>query len=199
MSIASYKPDRRVRLATQLEEYIRSGIRRGDLKAGQRLGSAKQLAEEWNTTYGAVRQSLETLAAKGLVERRARAGTFLAPSPEPSDSEAGPRSIIGLLVPDIRMPEHGLVTRCLQDAGQKAGFDVLVSSTDNDRDRYDQSVTPESRFRPFWRWRRVASPPSTMPAPWMSFPGRPSRPTSFRRLTFRSSICAKSAASRSRS
>ncbi len=140
MSIASYKPERRGRLATQLEEFIRGGIRRGELKAGQRLGSAKQLAKEWKTSYGAVRQSLETLAAKGLVERRARAGTFLASDPDVIGGEVGSRSIIGLLVPDIRMPEHSLVTRCLQDAGQRAGFDILVSSTDNERDRYDQSV-----------------------------------------------------------
>jgi len=140
MSILTYKPEREGRLATELEEYIRSGIRRGELKPGQRLGSAKQLAKYWKTSYGAVRQSLETLAAKGLVERRARAGTFVASDTETAGVESDARHIIGLLVPDIRIPEYAQVTRALQDAGQKAGFEILVSSTDNDRARYDQSV-----------------------------------------------------------
>jgi|GEM_PF-4975113 len=140
MSILAYKPEREGRLATELEAYIRSGIRRGELKPGQRLGSAKQLAKYWKTSYGAVRQSLETLAAKGLVERRARAGTFVTSDTDAVGGQTDARNIIGLLVPDIRIPEYALITRYLQDAGQNAGIDILVSSTDNDRERYDQSV-----------------------------------------------------------
>src|SRR4051794_25224882 len=91
------------RLSTELEVLIREAIDCGELKPGQRLGSAKQLAKHWKASYGAVRQSLETLAAKGLVERRARAGTFISSSPETVGTKVGPaRDIIGLLVPDIR-------------------------------------------------------------------------------------------------
>lgn len=116
-------------------------IRSGQLKPGQRLGSAKQLAKHWNASYGAVRQSLEALAAKGIVERRPRAGTFVSSSAQglqTSPLEHG--GIIGLLVPDIRRPEYGLIARHLQDAGHRAGVEILVSSTDNERERYDQSV-----------------------------------------------------------
>ena len=45
-------------------------------------------------------------------------------------------------MPDIRIPDYSLIARHLQDAGHKANFEVLVSSTDNEREqRPDQSVT----------------------------------------------------------
>jgi DNA-binding LacI/PurR family transcriptional regulator len=128
------------RRSSELEQMIREAITRGDLKPGQRLGSAKQLAKYWNASYGAVRQSLETLAAKGIVERRPRAGTFVSSDTEPSSVRDDSANIIGLLVPDIRVPEYSAVARHLQDAGHKAHFEVLVSSTDNERERYDQSI-----------------------------------------------------------
>jgi LacI family transcriptional regulator len=140
MLILSRKPQPNVTLSAELEELIREAIHSGKLKPGQRLGSAKQLAKHWKTSYGAVRQSLETLAAKGLVERRARAGTFVSSSSELVGTGIGAKNVIGLLVPDIRVPEYSLITRCVQDAGHQAGLEVIVSSTDNDRARYDQSI-----------------------------------------------------------
>jgi len=134
------KPQRARRISTDLEELIRGAIERGELKPGQRLGSAKQLAKFWKTSYGAARQSLELLAAKGLVERRPRAGTFVSSNAETLGTQSDARNIIGLLVPDIRIPDYSLIARHLQDAGHKANFEVLVSSTDNERERYDQSV-----------------------------------------------------------
>ncbi len=50
------------------------------------------------------------------------------------------RSIIGLLVPDIRTPDGTLVTRHMQDVCNAAHLEVLVSSTDNDRERFDQII-----------------------------------------------------------
>lgn len=140
MSILARNPQSRRRLSTELEELIRSAIQRGELKPGQKLGSARQLAKHWKTSYGAVRQSLETLAAKGIVERRPRAGTFVSSKTDVVSAGSDARNIIGLLIPDIRMPEYSLVTRHLQDAGHRAHFEILVSSTDNERERYDQSV-----------------------------------------------------------
>ncbi len=141
MQILSRKPRSNVRLSTELEDLIREAISTGKLKPGQKLGSAKELAKQWKTSYGAVRQSLETLAVKGLLERRARAGTFVSSDPEMIGAGKTTRSnAIGLLVPDIRIPEYSMVTRCVQDAANQAGLEVLVSSTDNERSRYDQSI-----------------------------------------------------------
>jgi len=141
MAILARKPDQAGRmLSADVEEFIRIAIQRGELRPGERLGSARQLAKQWKTSYGAVRQSLETLAAKGIVVRRPRAGTFVSADPVSSPSEGGARNIIGLLIPDIRMPDCGLIARHLQDAAHTAHLEVLISSTDNERERYDQSI-----------------------------------------------------------
>src|SRR5262245_42351694 len=116
MSLVIPKPRSGRRLSTELEELIRGAIQSGELKPGQKLDSARQLAKHWKASYGAVRQSLETLAMKGLVERRPRAGTFVSSNSEAVAVKGDSRNIIGLLVPDIRMPEYSLVTRRLQDA-----------------------------------------------------------------------------------
>ena len=135
--------------ASDVEGFIYGAIRRGDLKPGERIGSARELAQEWNTSYGAVRQSLESLAAKGILVRRPRAGTFvnseLSSNLVPDDPADARRHIIGLLVPDIRVPEHSFVTRHLQDAAHAEHLEVLVSSTDNERQRYDQSIARHIR------------------------------------------------------
>lgn len=141
MQILSRKPRPNVRLSTELEDLIREAISTGKLKPGQKLGSAKELAKQWKASYGAVRQSLETLAVKGLLERRARAGTFVSSDPQMTGVGKTARSnAIGLLVPDIRIPEFSMITRTVQDAANQAGLEVLVSSTDNERARYDQSI-----------------------------------------------------------
>lgn len=125
---------------------IVNAIRSGEFKPGDRLGSARQLAEKWEASYGAVRQSLEMLAAKGIVVRRPRAGTFINSKVFPLDQGQGSsgsvarRSIIGLLVPDIRTPEATLVTRNLQDVCNRSHIEVLVSSTDNESDKYQQII-----------------------------------------------------------
>ena len=140
MSVLAPKPPKGQQRASELNAFIREAIRRGQLKPGQRLGTAKQLAKYWQVSYSSVRQSLETLAASGVVQRRKRAGTFVSSDPQSEPLQTARRHIIGLLVPDIRMPDHSLVARHVQDAGREAHFEVLVSNTDNQHERFDQSI-----------------------------------------------------------
>lgn len=128
------------RSALDVEAHIRDAIERGELKAGAYLGSAEKLARQLNSTYGAVRQALEILAVKGLLVRKPRAGTFVSSAAATIGIDPSRRSIIGLMIPDIRLPDCALIARHLQDALSAANLEVLISSTDNERERYDQSV-----------------------------------------------------------
>ena len=58
----------------KLEMLISSQIQSGVLQPGERLGTAKEIAKKMNASFGSVRQSLEVLAAKGLVVRKPRTG-----------------------------------------------------------------------------------------------------------------------------
>ena len=51
-------------------EHVCSQVEQGILKPGDRLGTAKELAQKWGLSFGNVRQSLEKLAEKGVVVRK---------------------------------------------------------------------------------------------------------------------------------
>lgn len=130
-----------------IEAMVITKIKEGALKPGQRLGSVKELSEELDTSYGAVRQTLERLAARGIVTRKPRAGTFISNNPfrffhamSGNAIESKGNSFFALLLPDIKQPEYACITRYIQDVAHEKGLDVLVSSTDNDQERYDQLI-----------------------------------------------------------
>lgn len=62
----------------QIVEELLGRIERGDLAAGDRLPSERDLAEILGVNRSTLRNALEVLARRGLVERRRGAGTFVA-------------------------------------------------------------------------------------------------------------------------
>lgn len=65
-------------LSDQVWERLRSSIIYGDLQPEQRLIEL-EIAEQMGTSQGPVREALVRLEYEGLVERRARSGTFVTP------------------------------------------------------------------------------------------------------------------------
>jgi len=62
----------------QIEEALAARIGRGELKVGDRLPAERDLADELHVSRGTIRQALDALAARGLVERGVGRGTFVA-------------------------------------------------------------------------------------------------------------------------
>jgi len=63
----------------QIEEQLAGQIASGELHTGERLPPERDLARDLNVSRMTVRQALSSLAARGLVERGAGRGTFVAP------------------------------------------------------------------------------------------------------------------------
>ena len=63
-------------LADQVWERLRFAIVHGKMQPGERLVEL-ELAEQMGTSQGPVREALQRLERDGLVERRARSGTFV--------------------------------------------------------------------------------------------------------------------------
>jgi GntR family transcriptional regulator len=62
----------------QIEDGLATRICDGDMKVGDRLPAERDLAEQLCVSRGTIRQALDALAARGLVERGVGRGTFVA-------------------------------------------------------------------------------------------------------------------------
>jgi GntR family transcriptional regulator len=62
----------------QIEDALAARIARGQLQVGDRLPAERELAEQLAVSRGTIRQALDALAARGLVERGVGRGTFVA-------------------------------------------------------------------------------------------------------------------------
>jgi phosphonate metabolism transcriptional regulator PhnF len=62
----------------QIEETLADQIGSGDLRVGDRLPAERDLCDRWDVSRGTIRQALDALAARGLVERGVGRGTFVA-------------------------------------------------------------------------------------------------------------------------
>lgn len=80
-------------LFEQIAESMRIQIARGELQAGDRLPSIRELAEEWHCTPGTVNRAYVILADEGLVTSRRGSGTTVSENPL-SDEEMPLRSAI---------------------------------------------------------------------------------------------------------
>jgi GntR family transcriptional regulator len=62
----------------QIEDALAARISGGELRVGDRLPPERDLAEQLRVSRGTIRQALDALAARGLVERGVGRGTFVA-------------------------------------------------------------------------------------------------------------------------
>ncbi len=72
-------------LYLQIAEAVRSDIRDGKLKPGDRLEPVRSMAGHWNCTIGTIQRAYQELALSGLVTSRAGQGTHIVHAPRLPD------------------------------------------------------------------------------------------------------------------
>jgi GntR family transcriptional regulator len=112
-------PESAVPLYHQVVRAVEYRIATGDLRAGDRLPSLREAAEDWGINLHTVRKAYINLATRGAVETRPGAGTVIlgcAPAPEPRESAADtPRS----WTPDGSIDDY--VSLMVQEAAERWG------------------------------------------------------------------------------
>lgn len=73
----------RVPVYEDIKRRIKEQIRRGDLKAGDRVPSEYELVNQLGVSRNQTRQALRELELEGYVVRRRGSGSFVAPDPRP--------------------------------------------------------------------------------------------------------------------
>jgi DNA-binding FadR family transcriptional regulator len=72
-----YAPVRREKLSETVAERLRTEIRSGRMKPGERIPNHRELAEAFSVGLSSIREAISALANEGLIEARAGRGTFV--------------------------------------------------------------------------------------------------------------------------
>lgn len=84
--IFAVDPNLDVPIYQQLVDKIRTGVRKGDLKAGQQLPTVQELAADLSIARGTIKRAYDELEHQGILEKVQGRGTFIRYQPENSDS-----------------------------------------------------------------------------------------------------------------
>lgn len=144
-----------------VERYICNAIAEGKLSPGERLQPPDELAKLWGLSTGTLRQALQILAARGVVVRRPKLGTFVNPDFNPSrdinDQVTSPRvratggrertKCIAMVVPDVINADYATVMRGVESAAEAADYNIMVGNSEDDPARLNQVVRQQIKER----------------------------------------------------
>jgi len=134
-----------------VERHISNAVIEGRLSPGERLQSPEILAKSWGLGASTVRQALQILAARGVVVRRPKIGTFVNPDFDPAtalrDTETpsartstARRSCLAVIVPDLLKWDYASVLRGAELAAETSNVSILIGNTENNPTRLNQVV-----------------------------------------------------------
>lgn len=123
----------------QLKEEILSWIAGGRFRPGDKLPSENELAEQFDLSRQTVRQSIGELVQEGWLAREQGKGTFVSRLRAERRNTSGNRTvgIITTYISDYIFPS---IVRGVESALKERGYRLLLSSTDNRKDRERESL-----------------------------------------------------------
>ncbi|MCC3376129.1 GntR family transcriptional regulator [Cohnella sp. REN36] len=123
----------------QLKEELVSWIAGGRYLPGDKLPSENELSEQFGLSRQTVRQSIGELVQEGWLNREQGKGTFVSRQPAERRS-AGVSKTIGLVTTYISDYIFPSIVRGAEAALKARGYRLLLSSTDNRKDRERESL-----------------------------------------------------------
>jgi DNA-binding LacI/PurR family transcriptional regulator len=119
-----------------IAEKLREAILAGRYKAGDRLPSAKELADEYETSPITANKALNVLAEQGVLKRATGAGSVVR---DPAETAGSRQScLIGVIVFDISHPFWAGTIRGIEDVCSRHGYNLLVG---NDEGNFKKAET----------------------------------------------------------
>jgi DNA-binding LacI/PurR family transcriptional regulator len=142
-----------------VERHLCSAIAEGKLSPGERLQSPEKLAKSWGLSAGTLRQALQILAARGVVIRRPKLGTFVNPNFNPSSgatdreritSQATSlerRNCLAMVVPDLLKYDYAAVMRGVESAAEASKMSIIIGNSEDNPARLNQVVRQQLNER----------------------------------------------------
>jgi len=141
---ATTSPDKpRLPRYQMAEQRIIERISTGDYAAGERLESIDNLAVDLGVSPSTMRQSLQSLAAKGILECVPGRGTSVSHNAANiigSPATTGTSKTYSLIIPDIRYLEFSTLAHSVQEAARARQFELTISNTEDKLDRYVEEL-----------------------------------------------------------
>lgn len=123
----------------RLKEEIVSWIAGGRYRPGDKLPSENELSEQFGLSRQTVRQSIGELVQEGWLSREQGKGTFVARL-SGERKNAGGGKTVGLITTYISDYIFPSIVRGVESALKERGYRLLLSSTDNRKDRERESL-----------------------------------------------------------
>ncbi|MFC5650179.1 GntR family transcriptional regulator [Paenibacillus solisilvae] len=141
-------------LYEQIYGFVYNQITTGQLKAGERVPSEKELADQFNVSRITTKKALESLAQEGLITRMRGKGSFVSEaniahplkhSAENTDKpdlqeHARAARIIGVLLPDISESYGFRLFRTIEEKTSEIGCHLLVKFTYDKQEEEEKAI-----------------------------------------------------------
>jgi len=111
----------------QLQTWLIEQIEQGVFKQNDKIPTEEELVKITGLARATVRQAIQNLTNMGYLERKRRLGTFVIH--DSTDTEK--RTIIGLLVPDIRYGYTPELARGVEDEAARNKHSLILCNTDD--------------------------------------------------------------------
>jgi len=121
----------------QIKQEIYEWIQTGKLKPGDRMPTENEIAEQFQVSRQTVRQTFGELEREGWLQRIQGSGTFVSVPEIPRTPDVQTVGIITTYISDYIFPH---IVRGAEAALRSKGYRLLLSSTDNDKDKERQSL-----------------------------------------------------------
>jgi GntR family transcriptional repressor for pyruvate dehydrogenase complex len=151
-----YTPIQPSRLYEQIVEQIKAQIFNGQLRAGDRLPTERELSEQFGVSRTAVREAITVLGQRGLVEVRPGRGTFVinGASQAVRDSlellmtieQAGDDWVNLVEVREMLEPEIAALAAKRAQEAEIAEMQEAISAMDMTLDDIDAFIASDNRF-----------------------------------------------------
>lgn len=123
----------------QVKQELLSWIHAGSLKPGDLMPSENEVAERFGMSRQTVRQAFGELEAEGWLKRIQGKGTYVS-EPEAFSAGGGALKTVGLITTYISDYIFPHIVRGAEAALRRRGYRLLLSSTDNDKERERESL-----------------------------------------------------------
>ncbi|UUZ90590.1 GntR family transcriptional regulator [Paenibacillus sp. P25] len=121
----------------RLKQEILTWLHSGKLKPGDQMPTENEIAERYGMSRQTVRQTFSVLEQEGWLHRVQGKGTFVSNPNERTRQEPQTIGIITTYISDYIFPH---IVRGAEAALRERGYRPLLSSTDNDKEREQESL-----------------------------------------------------------